>query len=63
MFTGEMIFPWMFDDLACLRPYKQTADLVAAKADWSMLYDTAALQRNTVPIAAATYLEVQCAFQ
>lgn len=21
-FTGEMVFPWFFEDFACLRPYK-----------------------------------------
>lgn len=33
-FTGEMVFPWMFEDVAALRPYKQAADLIADKADW-----------------------------
>jgi len=31
MFTGEMVFPWMFDDVAALRPLKEAAEVVAAK--------------------------------
>lgn len=56
-FTGEMVYPWMFDDFASLKPYKAAADLLAAKADWGELYDTQALSLNTVPCAAAVYLE------
>eukprot|EP00878_Enallax_costatus_P015971 GHUV01016746.1.p1 GENE.GHUV01016746.1~~GHUV01016746.1.p1 ORF type:complete len:163 (+),score=55.11 GHUV01016746.1:111-599(+) len=57
MFTGEMIFPWMFEDFAALRPYKETANILAAKQDWPALYKPELLQENTVPLAAATYLE------
>lgn len=39
-FTGEMVYPWMFEDFASLKPYKAAADLLAAKADWGKLYDT-----------------------
>jgi hypothetical protein len=31
MFTGEMVFPWMFDDFAGLRPYKVRVHLPASK--------------------------------
>jgi hypothetical protein len=62
MFTGEMVFPFLFEHMPCLRPYKAAADLLAAKQDWPPLYDTEALRINTVPIAAATYFEVgRCA--
>lgn len=57
MFTGEMVFPWMFEDFASLRPYKETADLLAAKSDWPALYKPDVLAGNTVPVASATYLE------
>lgn len=57
MFTGEMIFPWMFEDFACLSPYKEAADILAAKQDWPALYKPDVLAENTVPVAAATYLE------
>jgi pimeloyl-ACP methyl ester carboxylesterase len=56
-FTGEMIYPWMFDDLPGLRPLRDVAELLAQDADWPMLYDPAQLARNTVPGAAAIYAE------
>lgn len=57
MFTGEMVFPWMFEDFAALRPYKAAADLLAAKQDWPQLYQPQVLAGNTVPLAAASYVE------
>lgn len=55
LFTGEMIFPWMFDDYVQLRPLKAAADLLAACETWPVLYDTERLRHNTVPVAAAVY--------
>ncbi|KAL5727237.1 hypothetical protein ACHQM5_000456 [Ranunculus cassubicifolius] len=57
LFTGEMIFPWMFDEIHTLRPFKDAANLLAEKKDWPPLYDTAALNNNKVPVAAAVYYE------
>jgi len=48
MFTGEMVFPWLFDDFAYLQPYKAAADLLAAKQDWPQLYSQHTLSRNKV---------------
>lgn len=58
LFTGEMVFPWMFEDLAGLRPFRELAHLVARHDGWSSLYDSATLRQNIVPVAAATYVEV-----
>ncbi len=55
LFTGEMIYPWMFDDYACLKPLKEAADLLAEFEDWPMLYDLDVLRKNIVPVAGATY--------
>jgi len=55
-FTGEMVYPWMFDQLATLTPLKEAAELLAAKSDWCNLYDADQLSRNTVPVAAASYI-------
>ncbi|MFH8384920.1 alpha/beta fold hydrolase [Kitasatospora sp. NPDC018058] len=55
LFTGEMIYPWMFDTDPALRPLKETADLLAARTDWPDLYDPARLVANTVPVVAAVY--------
>lgn len=57
LFTGEMIYPWMFDEYAALRPLSADAQLLAADADWPLLYDKAVLQQNTVPVAAAMYYD------
>ncbi|KAK1286321.1 hypothetical protein QJS10_CPB20g02155 [Acorus calamus] len=56
-FTGEMIFPWMFDEIHALRHLKEAAHLLAEKEDWPPLYDIAALKNNQVPVAAAVYYE------
>ena len=48
LFTGEMIYPWLFDQFKQLKPLKAVADLIAAKSDWSNLYDVDVLLRNKV---------------
>jgi pimeloyl-ACP methyl ester carboxylesterase len=55
MFTGEMIYPSMFEDFAYLRPLKEAAHILAEDADWPRLYEVSTLQANTVPCAAAIY--------
>ncbi|MFJ3792980.1 alpha/beta fold hydrolase [Kitasatospora sp. NPDC090091] len=55
LFTGEMIYPWMFDTDPTLRPIKEAADLLAARTDWADLYDPARLAANEVPVVAAVY--------
>ena len=57
LFTGEMVYPWMAEDYAALRPLRECADILAAKADWPRLYDLDALRANPVPAAAAVYLD------
>lgn len=52
-----MVFPWMFEEFAALRPLKQAAHLLAQKADWPKLYNLDMLQSNSVPVAGATYYE------
>lgn len=56
-FTGEMVFPWMFDEIGVLRPFKEAAHMLAEKKDWPPLYDTQRLRQNQVPVAAAVYYE------
>lgn len=56
-FTGEMIYPWMFDQDPALAPMKDAAELVAAKTDWPALYDTDRLAAGEVPVAAAVYVD------
>jgi hypothetical protein len=54
--TAEAIFPWMFEDYAALRPFAETAEILA-NHEWPSLYDREALARNTVPAAAAMYYD------
>jgi pimeloyl-ACP methyl ester carboxylesterase len=55
LFTGEMIYPWMFDLDPALRPLRDAASLLAARDDWPALYDAGRLAANEVPAAAAVY--------
>ena len=55
--TGEMVFPFMFDDIASLRPLRAVADALAEHEWPATLYDVDALGRNTVPAAATAYFE------
>ncbi|MEO8102428.1 MAG: alpha/beta fold hydrolase [Betaproteobacteria bacterium] len=57
LFTGEMIYPWMFEVYPQLQPLKQAADLLARDATWPMLYDVDKLKQNRVPVAAAVYFD------
>jgi pimeloyl-ACP methyl ester carboxylesterase len=54
-FTGEMVYPWMFEEYAALRPLKEAADLLARWDGWPRLYDVAALRDNIAPCAAVAY--------
>ncbi|GHI03961.1 proline iminopeptidase [Streptomyces cellostaticus] len=55
LLTGEMIYPWMFEDIRTLRPFAQAADLLARRTDWPPLYDAGRLAANEVPLAAVVY--------
>jgi len=55
LFTGEHIYPWMFDDLAGLAPFREAAHLLAHRR-WPKLYDANVLAENDVPSAAAIYV-------
>ncbi|MEJ2763694.1 alpha/beta fold hydrolase [Photobacterium sp. MCCC 1A19761] len=56
-FTGEMVYPWMFDQLDALKPLKAAAEILAEKSDWPQLYDPTQLANNPVPVSAAVYVE------
>jgi pimeloyl-ACP methyl ester carboxylesterase len=57
LFTGEMIYPWMFDTYPQLAPLKAAAEILAQDASWPRLYDVERLRKNTVPVAAAVYYD------
>ncbi len=56
LLTGEMIFPWQFDQDPALRPLKELAHHLAQRKDWPSLYNPEALAANQVPTAAVVYL-------
>jgi pimeloyl-ACP methyl ester carboxylesterase len=56
LFTGEHVYPWMFEDYRELAPLREAAELVAGH-DWPALYDPEVLAVNDVPCAAAIYTE------
>ena len=51
--TGEMVYSWMGEDYAWLRPLKPCAELLAAKEDWPKLYDVPTLGSARCPPVAA----------
>ncbi|MEU2607561.1 alpha/beta fold hydrolase [Streptomyces albus] len=56
-FTGEMIYPWQFEEDPALVPLRETADLLAHRTDWPPLYDLGRLAANEVPVVAAVYYD------
>ena len=57
LFTGEMIYPWMFEVDPALQPLQAAAELLAQRENWPRLYDADRLRANTVPCAAAVYYD------
>ncbi len=56
LFTGEHVYPWMFEEYGALAPLREAAQLLA-EHDWPRLYDETRLDANEVPVAAAIYAE------
>ena len=56
LFTGEHVYPWMFEEYGALAPLSEAADILAAR-EWPRLYDADRLLANDVPVAAAIYTE------
>jgi hypothetical protein len=56
LFTGEHVFPWLFEDLGALAPLREAAELLAAR-EWPRLYDEDVLAANEVPAAAVIYTD------
>jgi pimeloyl-ACP methyl ester carboxylesterase len=54
-FTGEMIYPFMFECYPELKKLKTVGNLLAEEKDWPKLYDVEQLKKNEVPTYAAVY--------
>lgn len=57
LFTGEMVFPWMFEHYTNLKPLQEAAQILAEKKNWGALYDAKTLAQNTVPVSCAVYAD------
>ncbi|MGI9821889.1 alpha/beta fold hydrolase [Agromyces sp. Marseille-Q5079] len=57
LMTGEMMYPWMFREIRALQPFEAAVELLAARTEWSALYDLDRLAANEVPLAAAVYYD------
>ena len=57
LFTGEMVYPFVFEQDPALRPLAAAAGLLAERADWPALYDPAQLASTDIPAAAAIYFD------
>ena len=57
LFTGEMMYPWMFSEIRGLRPFQGAVELMAQRPQWPELYDLERLAANEVPVAAAVYFD------
>nr|WP_319515402.1 alpha/beta fold hydrolase [uncultured Cohaesibacter sp.] len=57
LFTGEMMFPWMFGEIRALKPFRAATEALHAMPLEEQLYDKARLAANEVPVAAAVYFD------
>ena len=57
VFTGEMMFPWMLDEIRSLRPFAKAANALAEHEQYTTLYDPDRLAANEVPVAAVGYFD------
>jgi pimeloyl-ACP methyl ester carboxylesterase len=57
LFTGEMIYPWMFENDPVLALLAEAAEILAQRDSWPLLYDADQLRANDVPAAAAVYVD------
>ncbi|HEX2145441.1 MAG TPA: alpha/beta fold hydrolase [Glycomyces sp.] len=56
-FTGEMAFPWMFEEIRLLRGFAPAVHALAERREWSPILDPDRLAANEVPVAAAVYYD------
>lgn len=55
--TGEAFFPWVYEQVTALRPFRAAAEELAVRTEWPVLYDEARLASNEVPVAAVQYYD------
>jgi pimeloyl-ACP methyl ester carboxylesterase len=56
-FTGEMIYPFMFESYPELKKLRTVGHLLAEEKNWPKLYNNEQLKKNEVPVFAAAYYD------
>ncbi|PST47095.1 proline iminopeptidase [Bifidobacterium callitrichos] len=56
-FTGEAMFPWMFEQEAALRPFRAAMDVLMEDTHFGVIYDEERLAGNEVPLQAGVYFD------
>ena len=57
LFTGEMVFPWMFEEIRALRGFRAGVETLAGQ-EWPIaLYDRDRLAANEAPVEAVVYFD------
>ena len=56
-FTGETVFPWMFEEISSLRSYEAATKHLAEHEQPIDTYDVEQLAVNQVPVEAAVYFD------
>ena len=57
LFTGEAVFPWMFDQQKALQPFLPAVDCMMNDMQFGKIYDLDQLANNEVPLQAAVYFD------
>lgn len=57
LFTGEAIFPWMFEQEQALLPFKEAVNILMREGSWPNIYNRERLAFNEVPLQAAVYYD------
>ena len=57
MFTGEAMFPWMFEELPELKAFAPAMGVLMADTEFDRIYDPVRLAENEVPLQAAVYFD------
>ncbi|MEY9379337.1 hypothetical protein ABIA10_005270 [Rhizobium leguminosarum] len=55
LLTGEMMYPWMFEEIRSLRAFRAGVEALATHERYVPLYAPARLAVNEVPVAAVIY--------
>jgi proline iminopeptidase len=55
--TGEMMYPWMFEEIRSLRPFRDAVEALARYNRFEPLYEPTRLASNEIPVAAAVYFD------